>query len=460
MAVDLLVRTFAGDTLPLQMLLRSVAVFWPPEWGVVVILDGDSAEDSELSLVLARTCHRCRVEFEPAPPFLSRWAPAPRGHGYLRAQWGAFHYDAYSKADFVAHMDADAVLASFGQPQLLFEAEDPLRSSPRELLPFVHGHAGRPIFPEGVAVVGLEWVAEFMDALPFILRREDLPALRAFISARLLGAQAADFAEAFLVLQTRTLAACGEAEPRPEHAGCLPCFQTIAGHFLFHARRSRYAWAILDPPTFSTWNALIGLPLADVHGLRPQDTCPALRAGVHVPYHGIDHVWIDAPALKRGRSYAKRAASFVRVGICAAWEARRAAALVRPAGSGRGQGQTVRPSQLPPMIACGAGRATLPLSPFLEPEAWRVRRALTHGTPPSSEAVVFSRLLLPPSSVLPNSSFEGLLVALGCGDRQCWFQLNTSGCPRGRRWTDLRRRLVRALATEDLLEALDTTAFP
>merc|ERR1712113_1072323 len=105
-----------------------------------------------------------------------------------------FLCDLYSKAEYLALIDGDAVLGSAGQRSLLFD------TTSGALRPYVHGSYNYPIFVHAVEALGLAWVAEFMEAQPFVFRALDLPFLRAFIAQRLDFGPSVDFADVFTEL--------------------------------------------------------------------------------------------------------------------------------------------------------------------------------------------------------------------------------------------------------------------
>lgn len=109
--VDILVRTFYGDSEMLELLLESVRLFWPMRrWQsrVIVVLDSESTADHALCRRLP-TFVECRFEDDPA------FLPAPAG-GIVRAMWSLFYADIYSDAEWVAIMDADALFLHVWNP--------------------------------------------------------------------------------------------------------------------------------------------------------------------------------------------------------------------------------------------------------------------------------------------------------------------------------------------------------
>lgn len=400
-SVELIVRTYAAE-LPtlLPTLLRSVELFWPVDWGVLVVLDAESAEDRLLG---AQLPSYVRVIYEPAPRGYGRygWARQNFGRGYLRAVYSFFLCDLYSKAEFAALIDADAVLTSGAQPNLLFDY------SSGSMLPYMHGVRRGLIFTYAVeAALGVDITAEFMEGMPFVFRTSDLRALRAFMAKRLGFPQfTADFADVFLALHRETLTLCGNRSM----IACLPCFHTIAGNFFFWSSRDKYAWSLLDVPS----NIFASNGLQD----RPY-TCPALRGGVHVPYQGI---WVS-----RGCG---KACTYSRV-------------------SGR-------PWNMKQLDGPSVMEHHLHASAYIE--AGRCAGLEANGMPCANLALPPCVFLLPsgrPWEVISNrlfkanTSLEAVFLSAGCGDRICAAHFDDTGCPKGRRLADLRTTLAHALALE------------
>ena len=64
-SVDLFVRTYHGKMQELTHLLHSVQLFWPSDWGVLVVLDGESTPD-EHACTLLPAWVRCILQHRPS----------------------------------------------------------------------------------------------------------------------------------------------------------------------------------------------------------------------------------------------------------------------------------------------------------------------------------------------------------------------------------------------------------
>eukprot|EP00929_Paragymnodinium_shiwhaense_P117168 TRINITY_DN8743_c0_g2_i10.p1 TRINITY_DN8743_c0_g2~~TRINITY_DN8743_c0_g2_i10.p1 ORF type:complete len:357 (+),score=30.49 TRINITY_DN8743_c0_g2_i10:229-1299(+) len=279
----------------LQVLLDSINIFWPRATfnsAVLVVLDAESPADAE-------ACRRLEANvtciFEEVPEFLKTVAvhsgdfsqtTSERRKGVIRLNWSLFHADAYSSANFIALVDADVAFHTFAIPQLLFDWDDDA------VKPVVFG-AWRPLFVLNPLVLDMAWIAEFMDSFPFVMHRQDFAGLRAFVTSKM---DKHDFGEALGELVDRLAQSTRWVgwwrQYQPETIG----FYSIAGHFLWHHKRDKYAWSIQHAVP-------LGLPAAA--------SCPRLRVATHLgPFVGKARRgrrdWL-APAVYR--SYAFEAIS-------------------------------------------------------------------------------------------------------------------------------------------------------
>ncbi|CAE7776118.1 unnamed protein product [Symbiodinium sp. CCMP2592] len=317
LSVDLFVRTYHAKMQELMHLLHSVSLFWPADWGVVVVLDGDSLEDEHACTLLPRWV-RCILQ--PRPSFLvdlqtsfravdphGHFGGAQRQHGLVWKEWTECWADNYSRAEFIAICDSDVVLTTFGLPQLMFQ---PARPGSNHARPVLWGFANLAGFPSTVAALGLRWQAEFMDSFPLVIRRDHFQALRRHID-RLYGKEpgrnsSRGFNIAFARFLTNMQVLSGGAE--------CPCFHSMMGSLLWAHHRAQYVWSIRH-------GHLSGVPL--------EHTCPRLRVAQHVPYWGREH-WMDYerlpdtrlkvggdPAVLSEVAYAGRASALILSGLCA-----------------------------------------------------------------------------------------------------------------------------------------------
>mmetsp|Transcript_47315 Transcript_47315/g.150752 ORF Transcript_47315/g.150752 Transcript_47315/m.150752 type:complete len:507 (+) Transcript_47315:99-1619(+) len=412
-SVDLVVRSYALELATvLPPLLRSVELFWPEEWGVVVVLDAESATDRLLGSQLPSYV---RVAYEEKPKGFGKWFTPVFSTSYLRAVYSFFTLDRYTRAEFVALVDADMVLSSAAQHRILFEQRG------TELMPIVHGSHTLPVFVHCVKALLMEWVAEFMDSVPFVFRTRDLASIRAFVQGQLgfKMMNKLDFADVFYELIVRTTTMCRN---QTMHT-CIPIFHSIAGHWMFWHQRDSYAWSLFAVPN----------NIREAAALDPRDACPALQGAVHIPYQGIyasrvcgDQSCIfsrvtgqpwrhKAPTRQSVLEHDLHAAAYIRAGECAM-----RAVLPQPTGTGA----------MPPWHLARCAEPTLPPCVFLKP-AWLLRPDLR-----------------PRLRIEANSTLEGVFASLGCGDRVCAHHFNDVGCPPTRTLEGLRAAWLEELARE------------
>ena len=317
-SVDLFVRTYHAKMQELMHLLQSVAVFWPPSWGVIVVLDGESLEDERACAMLPKWI-RCFLQ--PMPAFLKDFTPAfssvdPFGHlggtqrqrGLVWKEWTECWADKYSTAQFIAICDSDVVLTTFGLPQLMFQPADGASSTARAI---IWGHADNAQFPNTVAALGLPLQAEFMDSFPLVINRRHFQSLRGHVG-RLYGQEPKNYSsnEHFDLAFYRFLAKIGELSGGLE----CPSFHSMMGSVLWTYHRSEYVWSIRH---------------GHLTGVALQHTCPRLRVAQHVAYWGKEN-WVTYaglpethlkvgghPAVLSEVAYAARSTTLILAGLCA-----------------------------------------------------------------------------------------------------------------------------------------------
>ncbi|CAE8598089.1 unnamed protein product, partial [Polarella glacialis] len=338
-SVDLFVRTFHGKLQELTHLLQSVALFWPSNWGVIIVLDGDSAADAA-ACELMPSWTRCILQTKP--PFFEELKDSygsidfhgqgrERHRGLVWKEWSECWADLHSSADFIAVSDSDVVLTTFGLPQLLFQ-DGP---EPR---PVLWAHADNIQFPAAVEALQIPWQAEFMDSFPLVVKRRHFGELRKRI-VKLFGGKAAvssqnpgdqepldnnntstnnntinnnnsfDWAFASYVREVQMISATTRGAQE------CPSFHSMMGSFLFEGYRDEYVWSIRH-------GHITDVPL--------KYTCPRLRVAHHVAYWGREN-WMSyagypfkhlkvggrPPALSE-TAYAARATALILAGLCAA----------------------------------------------------------------------------------------------------------------------------------------------
>ena len=317
-SVDLFVRTYHAKLEELTHLLHSVALFWPADWGVVVVLDGNSLQDEHACSMLPKWV-RCILQ--PVPAFLSTLKPSfshvdPFGHlggvqrqrGLVWKEWSECWADKYSRAQFIAVCDSDVVLTTFGLPQLLFQPAEQLSNGVR---PVVWAHADNAQFPNTVAALGLPIQAEFMDGFPLVIKRRHFRSLRHHIVG-LYGSEPKhnssreNFDGAFAQLLAKISVLSGGSE--------CPSFHSMMGSVLWAYHRNEYVWSIRH---------------GHLTGVALQHTCPRLRVAQHVAYWGKEN-WVSYaglpekhlkvgghPAVLSEVAYAARSTALILSGLCA-----------------------------------------------------------------------------------------------------------------------------------------------
>mmetsp|Transcript_32656 Transcript_32656/g.71155 ORF Transcript_32656/g.71155 Transcript_32656/m.71155 type:complete len:309 (-) Transcript_32656:63-989(-) len=139
----------------------------------------------------------------------------------------------------------------------------------------------------------MNWVAQFMDSFPNMVRPRHLRAFRGYL-ANLTGA--GNFTEAYqramarVFEDSRTIGWWTAAAPTRDES---LCFQAAMYHYLWHHRREDYFWSIRD----GAYHEGVGL----------EHTCPSLRVARHF---GGDRSVKEGPKLGTRRvhlEYSKRA---------------------------------------------------------------------------------------------------------------------------------------------------------
>eukprot|EP00931_Biecheleriopsis_adriatica_P077826 TRINITY_DN51314_c0_g1_i1.p1 TRINITY_DN51314_c0_g1~~TRINITY_DN51314_c0_g1_i1.p1 ORF type:complete len:433 (+),score=44.53 TRINITY_DN51314_c0_g1_i1:31-1299(+) len=346
-SVDLLVRSYAGDTAQLLLLMRSVELYWPTgKWGVVVILDQEPF-DAAVALALPSFA---RVVLEQLPPL---WDEFPaikrrvrsgnssdvlleqRSRGYVRGQWSHFYADRYSQAEFVAWVDADCVLFTYVTPSLLFEVCDGVQGPHSEsCIPTQGASVGhssfhrRPLvgcvdvpmmYFKAIRALGWPWVCEFMSGFPFVLHRKVFSTARAAIyssywAKRWLcekkglhtcdmpaldtdpGPSTLEFTKAFSWLGAelqKGFEGLLEVDYYKNHA-LLPGAPTILGHVAYLWERTRHSFSVHPGHNFGTeyeWPGVHYRQMFPVsigpEGIPDYYRCPALRSAIHLGYWSL-----------------------------------------------------------------------------------------------------------------------------------------------------------------------------
>jgi len=267
------------------------------------------------------------------------------------------------------------------------------------------GDASRTLHQNAMLAVETPFAAEFMESFPFVIRRTDLARLRDYIMIKTgIRSRGEGFAKSFRVLQNRTLQLGGaehnwaesRADPVADQFNCLPCFQALAGNFLFQFRKVHYAWSIFD------WRREQGQESRlELFGIEPEDTCPWMQLAVHVPYHATYDLFERLDHRLTVTEHTRAATSIVRIGLCAA-------------GYVRGWGGD------------GCKDINAPDYPVLAKRFAKRRQ----------------------------SPLVGLALTLGCRHSSCWSFHYTDRCPRARTWSAVSRDLLVLLGGPDYSKTL------
>jgi hypothetical protein len=212
-------------------LLPSMMLFLPWQGGyaawpgleVALIWDGEQQLDQHSAMLLASLPPYPSVFLEaPCPPGV---CPARYGYrdGYIRQQYSNFYGDAYTNATLIGFVDSDNVFVSPMTPHDVVGASGkPIVLAFQSSDNVCKDESGRNLIflAMGRQVVLLRMVA---STFPVIIRREDLPAMRASI-AKHMGVQS--FEEAYKILGF--------------------CQFDIMVNWLWYFRRDAYEWHIKD----------------------------------------------------------------------------------------------------------------------------------------------------------------------------------------------------------------------
>jgi hypothetical protein len=254
--IDYLVRSTSKDLPFLLIMLSSAEKFLDRRRmaNFFVVYDQESEDDHQAAALLPPWV---TVVFEQAPPIPfpnvlgAGMHEADNIAGWTRSQWSNFHSDKYGRAPFLAILDTDIVFKGFCSEQLSFFDSE---GNPR-IFCTQHRDLGmkltRTIDP---AFKELHpWSC--MESFPFMFRRSDLPAFRAWLAERM---QVDDFDTAFSKLLQH------------KDYGPLAIGQfAMLGSWAYIYAKSQYAWAI--------------------GGQGELSTCPELRMGHHVPYARLNY---------------------------------------------------------------------------------------------------------------------------------------------------------------------------
>ncbi len=220
--------------------LLSFLVFWPRNFGVLVLVLDDEDEDEHVAgAILQQFSNQIKIVYERLPFNPKSIFLANSGEfriGYDRQRWGRMWCDKYSEADVLGIMDADSNFITPVTPGSLY-AGDKVR------IGAVYHHKG--YYRETVEMaLGLPHSnLDFMVRFPLAFKRQHFAECRRHIVATM---RAPDFNAAW-----RRLMETGD-NVSPE---------TLMGNYVWHFRREEYAWHVqplylvpeAPPPAWLEW---------------------------------------------------------------------------------------------------------------------------------------------------------------------------------------------------------------
>eukprot|EP00929_Paragymnodinium_shiwhaense_P026784 TRINITY_DN15841_c0_g1_i6.p2 TRINITY_DN15841_c0_g1~~TRINITY_DN15841_c0_g1_i6.p2 ORF type:complete len:396 (+),score=72.46 TRINITY_DN15841_c0_g1_i6:772-1959(+) len=237
------------------------------------------------------------VFFEATPPHFDDWVgvehDGSKSRGWQRAAWSQFYFDRYTSADFIAQMDADAILQTFVDEELLFDHDGRPRMTGYQVIK--NSHTYRHV----MLALRLPADLEFMAAQPMLFHRSHFQPTRDFITSRM---NASDFDAAFAKLTEAVLVNnTGRSGSLPETSIYhLPCHQTAMGAYLWHHHRAAYSWHIMwsrgGINAVRRWDVARGGPES-----KPPESrylCPQVYVGNHIGGWGM----LDNKGFSRSKS--------------------------------------------------------------------------------------------------------------------------------------------------------------
>lgn len=282
-SVQIFLQSFHGDRFALLPFVESVERFWPKKWRSKIFMAVDNVTaDRQLC---EEIWPRVICIYTPSlPRKLSvidsiEWSGRNVSERYHK-QLLQYHYwlsDLYiaehvDPPDWVAWFDADVVIHTPRVEELLMHGSRPVLFARRTQQNSMETMS-----------LGLDWVGEFMDTFPQLVRPAHLQHFREFIQSNFEGA---NFLESYytwrVAIEEAALVHGKSYGYLAESEGPQSSFPV----FLYHFHHDDFTWALEDSASF-------GLPL--------QDTCLFLRVASHVsPWkHQVRHGNISDLMYKR-----------------------------------------------------------------------------------------------------------------------------------------------------------------
>ena len=265
-SVHIFLQSFHGDRFAVLPFVESVERFWPQKWKSKIFMAvDDSTEDRHMC---AEVSPRVICIYTPSLPRRGsaidsiEWSGRSVSQRY-RTQLLQYHYwlsDLYiaehvDPPDWVAWFDADVVIHTPQVEELLMPHGLPVMFARRTQMNSMETMS-----------LGLDWVGEFMDTFPQLVRPAHLQHFREFVQATFKGSS---FLESYyswrVAIEEAALVHGRSYGYISESEGPQSSFPV----FLYHFHHDEFTWALQDSASF-------GLPL--------QDTCLSLRVASHVSH--------------------------------------------------------------------------------------------------------------------------------------------------------------------------------
>ena len=185
---DVVIRSFHGYALFLNILLRSLEIFWPRDMGKIIVILDDSGDDHSYAVTLP---DYVTVIFEPLPHFTDLWIHRNSTKktglllsklGYGRGEWSNFISDRYSSADFIAVFDSDQIISGGGQLQLLFDWDVKIQQY-KPIFVCVDNVDLHGSFAYNYKIFGMSGAVGIgcMRSLPVVMYRDTFPKIRKYL---------------------------------------------------------------------------------------------------------------------------------------------------------------------------------------------------------------------------------------------------------------------------------------
>ena len=246
--LDLVLYTQHVDFGLLLPLLRSFEMFFPMHLlgEFFVILDRGNMADESLGLMLPEYITVVyENETETYTSFMTIHGHVENANGHFSSQISNFFIDEYGSSEFIGILDSDVIFRTGNMESVMFKGSNPII--------FCSQH--RDFTMDAVRSLGVEFQHlnpfSCMENFPFVVRRDSLPKVRAFISERT-GVRDARSALVKLIQGSAKYHTFGNF--------------AMLGSYLYVFERERYHFVI--------------------GGNGDLSTCPEIRSTMHVFYAG------------------------------------------------------------------------------------------------------------------------------------------------------------------------------